>query len=101
MQVSAPVILDFRNEVSKFAMALSESPRGSKVEVGSQLADQLKGISQNDQLRPKNITDILDKYIIKFTDDLVLKGIDNRASKRIAKEVAERVLNDTMLEIQG
>ena len=76
--ISPSIIAEYRASLRAFAEALQE---------GSPLAE---GFS---------LETIRKTYIVKFSDDLVAKGVNKHTAKSIAKHQAEAVLADVLIEI--
>lgn len=98
MQISSNLILDYRKEVMDYAKELFNAPAGGDV-TESALAEALTGLGASAPQR--NIGTIREAYTQKFADDLKIQGADRYLAMRIAKDRAEKVLEDVMLEIES
>lgn len=97
MQISANLILDFRNEIKSYAKTLYTLGTSTG---DSALADALSSMT-GASASTVNIMTIKEKYINKFSDELNLGGVDKFMANRIAKQMATKVLEDAMLEVEN
>jgi len=101
--VSMTLIANMRNELDNYAKNLYETMISGAVQGDSALADGLASINTSSaSVAPEvNVFTIREKYVEIFADDLKIGGMDRYMSKRIAKEVAERVLEDVQNSIEA
>jgi len=93
MRLSAELILEYRESIKRYARFLIDE---NDSELGSEFAKVLGNKEQNGY----DLNSIRENYITKFEEDLKKKGISRNTASRIAKNMAEEILNDVMNEIQ-